>query len=262
MTRTITRPSIHRQERVVIGQKPVQTPALDLLPALENKPVLDGSTAFIATADLHLRDDTPICRTDDYQEAQMGKLRMMCNYAREYDIPILIAGDVFDTWRPSHRLVAQVIDLTRGLMIIACPGQHDLYLRNRKLINKTGLGVLQASGWKILQEGQIFILPTSGIKIVGYSFGEDPPKELSTDVLLIHKMTWMNIVPYPECKEPSAIQLARKYKNIKIIITGDNHQRFVYQHPGGPSIINPGSMMRATADQINHRPCFYAVSFD
>jgi len=48
----------------------------------------------------------------------------------------------------------------------------------------------------------------------------------------------------------------------RIIVTGDNHQTFVVSPSSTLDgkdryLINPGSMMRMTAIQVNHRPCIF-----
>ena len=41
-----------------------------------------------------------------------------------------------------------------------------------------------------------------------------------------------------------------------MILTGDNHQTFVVEHDGR-LLVNPGSIMRMTAAQIDHEPCVF-----
>ena len=213
---------------------------------------------FLASADLHLRDDTPVCRTDDYQATQHRKLGFLFDAARTMRVPVLIAGDIFDHWKPSHKLMANIIEMSEGLSIVVVPGQHDLPNHSLDLLDKSGLAVLRASGWLVLNRGLHFTTP-QGIVIAGYAFGEDPPKSLKSDVLIWHRMTWTYAIPYPGCTEPHANQLLKRYPNVHLIITGDNH-RFFTATQGSSTLLNPGSMTRATADQGSHKPRFYAVN--
>jgi hypothetical protein len=41
-----------------------------------------------------------------------------------------------------------------------------------------------------------------------------------------------------------------------LIVVGDNHQTFVVEE-GGRLLVSPGSLMRRTADQVNHKPCVF-----
>lgn len=213
---------------------------------------------FIAAADLHLRDDVPVCRTDDYLRAQQRKFGALCQAARDYHCPLLIAGDVFDSWRPSHRLVAEVIEQSRGLTVVAVPGQHDLPQHNLALLGKSGLGVLEAHGWHVLRNGLVDRI-IDGITIAGYAFGEVPPKGASPDIILWHVMTWVKEQPYPNCPAPRAVALLKKYHNVRLILTGDNHSSFIEELFAGGLLINPGSMMRMATDQLDHKPCFYLI---
>jgi hypothetical protein len=212
----------------------------------------DSQVSFLACADLHLRDDTPVCRTDDYQKAQTRKLDFLFDTARTLNVPVLIAGDIFDNWKPSHKLVAQVIELSKGVMVIVVPGQHDLPSHSLTLLDKSGLGVLKAHGWHVLTKGCVAVF--NGITVAGYAFGETPPAGVQTTVLLWHAMNWTHTVPYPGCDAPNVSVLAKRYPKVKLILTGDNHQPFCTDRT-----INPGSMMRLTADQSSHRSRFYAV---
>jgi DNA repair exonuclease SbcCD nuclease subunit len=54
----------------------------------------------------------------------------------------------------------------------------------------------------------------------------------------------------------SAAKLLRKYSDYDLIVTGDNHKPFVEEYQGR-LLVNPGSIMRMDADQINHRPRVY-----
>ena len=48
----------------------------------------------------------------------------------------------------------------------------------------------------------------------------------------------------------------KKFPQYDLILTGDNHKPFVVEHEGR-ILVNPGSMMRTTADQIDHKPRVY-----
>ena len=216
----------------------------------------------LACADLHLRDVVPVCRTETdigFQFHQIRKLKRLFEQARLWDVPVLIAGDTFDHWKPSHKLVAEVIETSKGARVIAVPGQHDLYAHDVCSLPKTGLGVLRASDWVILTKGESFILPSSKIKITGYAFGEEPGNSKDTDILLWHMMTFVGKPPYPECPDSPAPRLAKRFPNVKLMITGDNHQPFYFNQTDQSRILNCGSMMRMTADQMDYKPMFYAI---
>ena len=49
----------------------------------------------IITADLHLRDTIPVCRVDNYLEAQNKKLAFIKDSVLKNNCPLIVAGDVF-----------------------------------------------------------------------------------------------------------------------------------------------------------------------
>ena len=49
----------------------------------------------ILTGDWHLREDTPICRTDDFQTAQWEKVRIISDLQKKYNCPVIHSGDLF-----------------------------------------------------------------------------------------------------------------------------------------------------------------------
>jgi len=88
----------------------------------------------ILCSDLHLREDTPICRTDDYKAAQAKKVEWLQHLADTHCCPILCAGDVFDNWNISAEMATWAIENMPTMYAI--PGQHDLPSHNLELIKK------------------------------------------------------------------------------------------------------------------------------
>jgi DNA repair exonuclease SbcCD nuclease subunit len=70
-------------------------------------------------------------------------------------------------------------------------------------------------------------------------------------------MTYQRKLPWPGCTDLSAKQILGKYPQYKLIITGHNHQAFVERAAPDRVLVNPGSITRQTADQINHVPSVY-----
>ncbi|MCK5344265.1 MAG: metallophosphoesterase, partial [Candidatus Heimdallarchaeota archaeon] len=60
---------------------------------------------YILTADWHIRDTTPRCRTDNYWMKQWNKINQVLQIAQEEDAVVLIAGDVFDKPRVSNQTI-------------------------------------------------------------------------------------------------------------------------------------------------------------
>jgi DNA repair exonuclease SbcCD nuclease subunit len=203
----------------------------------QNKPNL------ILCSDLHLREDTPTCYIGDFQKEQWDSLDFIKELQREYDCPILCAGDMFHHWKPSPFLLSQTIEhLPDDFWVVY--GQHDLPNHNLELAYKCGINTL----W---QAGVLNIMPEC-------HWDQTPKNGSSTlyDVLVWHVTTYKNNLPWPGCTVSSAKQILKKYPKYSLILTGDNHQPFVEEYEGR-LLVNPGSMTRQDADQLNHRPRVY-----
>jgi DNA repair exonuclease SbcCD nuclease subunit len=225
---------------------------------------------FILTADIHLREDQPVCRTDDYGKAQEKAIDLLDTIQHDHSCPILIVGDLFDKWKPSPNLLTWSIKhLPNRLIedtILVTPGQHDLPNHNIDLLPKSGLSTLEAAGTiKILRYG-IHELKIRDIKINihSYPFGSEikpidkhprHEKRADRDIAITHYFTYQGKA-WPGCKSPNAKTLLKKMKGYDLVVTGDNHQPFVIRDENRV-LVNPGSMMRMKADQVNHKPRLY-----
>ena len=214
----------------------------------------------IITGDMHLRDDQPVCRTDDFLAAQTRKLKWLSELQQEYNCPILDAGDLFHYWKPSPALLRYAINNLPDNMI-TIPGNHDLPSHSMELYEKSGLAVLQAAG-----KVEVLIDKPSGIREAlfhPFPWGSEITP-LDTDyirkdirnIALCHIMTYQGRKPFPGCKDPGAGALLRNTKGYDLIITGHNHTPFIIEDEGR-LLVNPGSLMRTTAAQIDHKPRVY-----
>ena len=205
---------------------------------------------LICSADWHLREDTPICYTSDYWKDQWEAVDFISDLQKRYSCPVIMAGDMFDHWKPSPNLLRETI-LHIPDQLIVCYGQHDLPAHSLDLVNKCGIKVLEAAK-------KLRILK-------GVHWGQEPKNqgdslyfevEEGKSVLIWHKMNYQGKKPWPSCTDPMAASLLRKYPQFSLIVTGDNHKTFSESFEGR-WLVNPGSLMRMDADQIDHRPCVY-----
>lgn len=198
----------------------------------------------IFCADLHLRETVPIARTDDYVSAQWRKMDFISNLQKRYSCPVYCGGDVFDHWKPSPYLLAETIKhLPKSF--ITCLGNHDLPQHSLDLMNKCGVNVLREAGMLV---------------VTGTHFGQIPEERTAVfnnnKLLVWHTMVWQKTKPYPTCVDPPASAILKKYPMYSTILCGDNHKTFVEQYEGR-ILVNPGSLMRMDADQIDHKPSVF-----
>lgn len=211
---------------------------------------------FIACSDLHLRDDIPFCRKDDFFETMLLKLRFLVKQSNETECGLFIAGDIFDHWKPSPWLLGQVISIfKKAKSITAVPGQHDLPSHNMDLYKRSGLYVLERAGVLTVKSNPL-------VSCVGWGMEDHNP---CTPILLIHKYVWMDS-HFPDADPAGNYKAVLKaYKNHDVIISGDNHESFLsLQKQKGEDnprlIINCGSMMRQSIDQRKHKPVCFRVN--
>lgn len=216
----------------------------------------------ILCADLHLREDQPLCRTDNFWETQKEKLIQLQNIQNNYDPipPVLFAGDLFHKWKASPRLLSMALEyLPDG--IVAIPGNHDLPAHN---LNKLNWSALMTLG----KAEKVFVLigmrpfpfhKKDGIfKVFPFPYGVDvkqAPKGRYPKVALIHKFAYKGRKPFPGATG-GVVSFMKKLKGYDLIVCGDNHQPFTHEE-NGTLFVNPGSISRQTSDQIKHRPRVY-----
>lgn len=215
------------------------------------------SPTSILISDIHLRENQPVCRVDDYWKSQSIKIQFIKILQEKYQCPVLASGDIFHQWKPSPYLLSWAIEHLPDNMIVI-PGQHDLPQHNIELLDKTGLFVLEKAGKvKILSEGQSINIGNS-VLIYGYPYGsklQETKENSCIKAAMCHILTWMKIRPFPGCEAKDGKSLLKKLKGFNLVLVGDNHRSFVVKNDR--ILVNPGSIMRMTADQVDHRPCVY-----
>jgi len=205
----------------------------------------------ILTADWHIRADTPTSRTDDFTAVMWRKVQFINDLADEHNIPILIAGDVGHRSQWPNWLVEKFMSIISDIEIIAIPGQHDLPGHNLDAIRQSGFGILKRAGYL----NSTLLLNSILQSIAVFPYGTNITKTNAV-IAMTHQMVTKGKSEWPGQVASSAKSLLKKFPDYKLILSGDNHQPFVVEYEGR-LLVNPGSMMRSTADQIDHRPRVY-----
>ena len=215
---------------------------------------------LIITADWHLmeKNRTPPCRTDDYWKTQWQKLEEIANLQKKYNCYILLAGDIFEHWKTSPLLINtfyRIFPPTSNL-ILSCAGNHDLPQHNEKLIAKSGYSTLELSSCLETR----FYQGNYGRNLENYKnpfyYWLDAEEKKGLKIRMIHAMVWKGKRPWPDCVDPNVDAFMDKFPDTDLIITGHNHQTFTHRK-GNRLLINPGSLTRHKADQIDHKPCVF-----
>jgi DNA repair exonuclease SbcCD nuclease subunit len=209
---------------------------------------------LILTSDWHLRENAPVCRTDNFWKTQWGKTLVIKGLQQHYDCPVLHGGDLFHHWKPSPRLLSETMNFMPA-QFHTVYGQHDLPQHNFKEQFRSGIFTLETAGkLKVLPGIHWGQLPEE----MEYASSLDIPytRKDYRSVLVWHHMVWQGRRPWPGCTDPSAKAVLKKYSEYDLILTGDNHKPFVEEYQGR-LLVNPGSLMRQSADQQDHRPRVY-----
>jgi DNA repair exonuclease SbcCD nuclease subunit len=195
--------------------------------------------AAILTGDFHLRETSPICRTDDFWKAQWNKVDFIRDLQEKYQCPVLHSGDLFNHWKPSPYLLSTAIKKLPDQFFTVF-GNHDLPQHSLEQKEKCGIETLKMAGKLTVLDGIHWEQDPAGI-------GE---------FVIWHVMTYIGKSPWPGCTDLTAFEILEKYPDFDLIVTGHNHKTFTWQI-GNRLLVNPGSLTRMSADQTEHEPCVF-----
>lgn len=217
---------------------------------------------LVFTGDIHLEETAPVSRIDDYEEAQKKKLAFLRAFTEKHDCPVIDAGDIFNHWKTSPYLITRAAEeLPKEVYTI--PGNHDLPNHNKELIHKSALGTLFATK-RIALLSSMYANSFYGVSVQGLAYGDstipEPHTSSHINILVIHELIWEETKPpFPDAEGYSASEVLKRYKGFDIIVSGHNHSGFLFQ-AGNRFVVNPGSMMRISADKKDYKPRFYAMN--
>ncbi len=216
---------------------------------------------MIFCADLHLRDTTPLCRTDDYWKAMTRKLQFIRQQQEKYKCTVIIAGDLFEKAKSSPRVEAHAIK-EFPKEVLAIPGQHDSPSHRLALFKESSMSVLEAAGKVVPMLSPDAVFWTPFVAVRGFPFGttfKDVPKKIREDnvrcMAVVHDMIHKTKSIHKSMTSTKAISML-KNSSYDVIVTGDNHQPFVETYKGR-ILVNCGSMMRSSANQADYKPCLW-----
>lgn len=214
---------------------------------------------LIFTADIHLRDSVPKCRTDDFLKAQWDKIAQVKNLCDKYKATWIDAGDFLHKAYPSLALIAKTLQILHGTKIHTLFGNHDMPYHNQDKAWEAGFGVLyQAGVLKILDT-----LKIGDFQVYGWPYGQEyeiKPSKNGIRVLVYHGMIYKGRQDVlPEVAGFTAKQFLKKYKDFDLIVCGHNHKQFEVEIDGRV-LINVGCLTRQTTEFADHVPRVLLVS--
>jgi len=212
--------------------------------------------------DLHLTENKPKSRVDDYVKAQESKVAFIAETTKRYNARfILQPGDFCDKYEIKDKFKTRWIKNLRHLTNIVCvAGQHDLRYHTSDISN-TPLGVLEeAIGFTLLHSNNSKPCALSPqTDVYGAGWGRTMPKVINTkkfNILLTHRMIVIDKLWAEQEHYEIAGTFLRRYKDFDLVVSGDNHNSFFYNNKD-KWLINCGSLMRSNIDQGDHEPCIW-----
>lgn len=223
------------------------------------------SLRLLAIGDLHTSKKKSIGRKEQnyWLEAVKPKLDFIFNQYHELKCDyFLCSGDLLDIPIVPDSIKSYFIK--NDVKIIMTLGQHDL--QTRDLTEDCSVSLLYDAGiCEILSSriNNISINLDYGVPIYGCGYEEDIPEIKNQDhfnILLIHTLVSENDIwnKHVKFKTPKWFFKHTKYD---LIISGDYHGTII-ANKKNRYLLNSGSMMRKSVDQVNHNPCFFIVNIN
>jgi predicted phosphodiesterase len=209
--------------------------------------------------DMHISDKKPSCRNDEsYQHTCLDKFNQISLHPSDF---ILQAGDFFDFHSVSNALLGDIMLLTRltGKPFYCVAGQHDMKFHSHDL-RDTALRVIADSGYLQMPTTSLSIIDCA-ISFVSYNQEIPKPKKGKFNILVIHKMITKDGPLFPGHLGFVTARNFLKTHDYDLVLSGDNHKTFVEEYDG-KILVNPGTVMRKTITDKDHKPCFFTFNTD
>ncbi len=224
-----------------------------------------------AISDIHLSHKPPIARSneEDWYKVQKGYFKQVHKIVTKHNIPLVIAGDLFDDgWRASKcppSLINLAIGCLTGMAVYGIPGQHDLEHHRLDAIKRSAF-------WTLVEAGRIINLPEMDpirigeLALWGYPWSTevqpcpDPPHDLIINIAVIHHYIWQSGCLHPQADAKDHLKKwGSRLKGYDVAVFGDNHIPWSHNHR---QIVNCGTFMRRKRDEKHLTPSVWLVHND
>ena len=233
---------------------------------------------FLLTGDIHSRVDQPIAIKTDYIEYQTKVFQWLDNLAKEYQAQILCSGDVVH--KANNRFTNELAHFLMDNMpiMIGIAGNHDEPNHSLELMKNATLSQVIRQGKYYFIDDEIELrlnnhaketyaiikeyLDNEGISLHGFSFGKQitiPTELTKTNIAIYHGMVLDKKSKF--LKGHDASILFKSFPEYELILTGDNHKKFIRKEKGR-YLVNPGSLFVDDLSQNNYQPSVYLYDTD
>ena len=215
-------------------------------------------TRFSFFADIHLSENTPRNRTDDYPQSLCDKLSEIYRISKETGCAfVCCGGDIFDRYSVySYKIVDHVISVldSSGLKTYTCLGEHDLRGHNGGTFDKSTLGFVN----KYCDSLSVVNAPVRACdEVMLYAKHEfqtmEEAKKTVIDqsvfnVLLCHELLYDKKMPFATTFTGD-LDLP-----FGLVCSGDLHSGFSPHKVKNTWYCNPGAAARKTVAEIKRKP--------
>lgn len=223
-------------------------------------PVRAGDRVIaLLCSDIHLSMKPPRARRKEYDwfGAMLRPIMQLKELQKEYNVPILCPGDVFNHWRAEPALINFALNHLPHMYAI--PGQHDLPLHSIDLIHKSAFWTLVlAERIEPIMQKDVEI--ENDIVLHGFGWGKkiEPLHEDAAEgkyhVALVHDYIWTDGHSFKHAPlKHKAGKFKPLVKGYHAVAFGDNHIGFKTRL-GGVPVYNCGGFMRRRIDEKRNIP--------
>lgn len=222
---------------------------------------------LIITADWHLREDVPLCRShmslEEWMDLQREAIQFVFKVAQERPgTKVAIVGDLFDRSHVHPSVVNMFLEeaLCSGCVVHLLAGNHDLLYHQIKNLNRSSFGHI----WNLMQSGGVDNLQTMDSLGKWFHFGTVQESDYSGEkFVFLHELCFKDEdSKHSKIKAYVAEDLLDMFPKAKYICLGDNHKSFLYTSKDARHVINPGCLVRQVADLINDAPGVFFIDTD
>lgn len=185
--------------------------------------------------------------------------------SKKYHAPIICAGDLTNKWNEPPEFINFLL---RVLPFMYCVrGNHDTPFHNASEMHKSVYGTLCQTG-TIKDIAPRSPLVIGNLMLHGFPHGtEVRPMQKRYDgyfhLAVIHDYIWKRGSEHRQVTvETSVGSWHQKVRGYDAVMFGDNHKGFVAKHPAFPTILNCGTLMRRTTDEIDYQPKVGLINSD
>lgn len=222
--------------------------------------------AAVLVSDLHFSEKAPVARSaePDWFAAQERQWVQLRDFANRHEVPIVIAGDVFDVWRASPATINFALGMMLGYRwgIYAVPGQHDLPNHSYDEIKRSAYWTLVEAGvMENLYPGRPVVAQNYKVAMHGIPWGFDiepcQRDRYAVNLAVVHRYIWVTGKGYLDAPSESHYRVTRDLlTGYDVAVFGDNHKGFLTTPLKGCRVLNCGGFMARKSDERNAKPSF------